>query len=217
MFGKSKTDALFFDAFMTHAKHTLEAAKHIRSLFDELGNAKDLARAVAEAEHAGDQVTHDTIKRLHETWITPFDRADIHALISRMDDVLDLTEAVSERIILFEITTVRPGAKEIAAILVKCCEHLVRAMELLPSMKQSKELLEICVKIGKLENEADSMYRQSIAALFKKGGTETFPNDGGNDPLEVMKWRDIFDALETATDRCNDVANVIEGVVLEYA
>lgn len=207
MFGKSKTDELFFDAFLSHARSTLEAAKLIQSLFEELGNAKDLARAVSEAEHAGDIVTHTTMKRLHETWITPFDRADIHALISRMDDVLDLTEAVSERVLLFEITQPRPHAKDLAALLVKGCEKMLRAIELLPNLKSSKELLEICVEIGKLENEADALYRKAIAELFKPG----------NDPLDVMKWRDIYDALETATDRCADVANVIEGVVLEYA
>lgn len=207
MFGKSKTDELFFDAFLRHARSSLEAAKLIRSLFEELGNAVDLARAVGEAEHAGDVITHETMKRLHETWITPFDRADIHALISRMDDVLDLTEACSERVLLFEIKVPRPHAKELADLLVKCCEKMLRAVELLPNLKQSKELLEICVEIGKLENDADALYRKAIAELFKPG----------NDPLDVMKWRDIYDALETATDRCADVANVIEGVVLEYA
>lgn len=207
MFGKSKSDQRFFDAFSKHAQHTLEASKYISALFKELDNAKDLARAVSEAEHAGDQVTHDTIKHLHETWITPFDRADIHALISRMDDVLDLTEAVSERVILFEIREPRSGAQEIADVLVKCCEKILRAVELLTSMKNSAELLQLCVDIGKLENEADSLYRRAIADLFKPG----------NDPLVVMKWRDVFDSLETATDRCADVANVIEGVVLEYA
>jgi predicted phosphate transport protein (TIGR00153 family) len=207
MFGKSKTDELFFDAFVRHGRATLDAAKHVRALFDELPNASDLARAISEAEHLGDQITHETMKRLHETWITPFDRADIHTLISRMDDVLDLTEAVSERVLLFEISAARPHAKELADVLVKSCELMVRAAELLPSLKQSKDLLEICVEIGKRENDADVIYRKAIATLFKPG----------NDPLDVMKWRDIYDALETATDRCADVANVIEGVVLEYA
>ena len=218
MLGKRKSDQRFFDAFTKHAQHTLEAAKHVAALFKELDNAKDLARAVSEAEHAGDQVTHDTIKHLHETWITPFDRADIHALISRMDDVLDLTEAVSERVVLFEIHTPAPGAQEISEILVKCCEKILRACELLTSMKNAKELLEICIEIGKLENQADSLYRKAIAALFRKGpAPEGAYRSGGDDPLEVMKWRDVFDSLETATDRCADVANVIEGVVLEYA
>jgi uncharacterized protein len=207
MFGRSKSDEQFFDGFLRHGKATFEAAKLVRALFDELGNAKDLARAISEYEHTGDQITHQTIKHLHETWITPFDRGDIRTLISRMDDVLDLTEAVSERVLLFEITEARPHAKEIADILVKCSEKIVRAMELLPTLKQSAELLEICVALGKLENEADAAYRQAIATLFKPG----------NDPLIVMKWRDIYDSLETATDRCNDVANLIEGIVLEYA
>lgn len=207
MFGKSKSDETFFDGFLRHGRSTLEAAKLIRALFDEMHNAKDLSRAVSEAEHTGDQITHETIRRLHETWITPFDRADIHALISRMDDVLDLTEAVSERVLLFELEDTKPQAKDLADILVRCCEAMLRAMELLPNLKRSPELLEICVSIGKMENEADVIYRQAIADLFKTG----------SDPLEVMKWRDIFDALETATDRCADVANVIEGVVLEYA
>lgn len=207
MFGRSKTDALFFEAFAQHAQLTLDAAKLVRSLFDELDDSKDIARAISEVEHNGDQVTHETIRRLHETWITPFDRADIHTLISRMDDVLDLAEAVSERVVLFEIEAARPGAKEICEILVSCCELIVRAVKLLPTMKKSEDLLELCVQIGKQENEADALYRKAIADLFRKG----------NDPLEVMKWRDIFDSLETATDRCADVANVIEGVVLEYA
>lgn len=207
MFGKSKSDELFFDAFIRHGKATLEAAKLVRAMFDELGNAHDIARAVSEYELQGDQITHETIKRLHETWITPFDRADIHELIARLDDILDLTEAVSERIQLFEIREPKQGAKDLADVLVKCTECVLRGMELLPTLKQSRELLDITVQLGKLENDADQIYRKSIASLYKPG----------NDPLEVMKWRDIFDALESATDRCADVANVIEGVVLEYA
>ncbi len=207
MFGTTKSDELFFDAFLRHGKASLEAAKLVRALFDELGNTAELARSVSEFESQGDQITHETIKRLHETWITPFDRADIHELISRLDDILDLTEAVSERVLLFEIHKPRPGVQELADVLVRCCEAVLRGMELLPTLKQSRELLDICVQLGKLENEADQIYRKGIAALYKPG----------NDPLEVMKWRDIFDALESATDRCADVANVIEGVVLEYA
>jgi predicted phosphate transport protein (TIGR00153 family) len=207
MFGRSKTDALFFDAFVKHGKKSLEAAQLVLALFRELDRAKDLARAIGEAEHAGDEITHATIKALHEIWITPFDRTDIQRLISRLDDVLDLIEATSERVLLFEITTARPQAEELAVILVKCCEKILRALELLPELKRSRELLDLCVEIGALESEADGVYRRAIAQLFKPG----------NDPLEVMKWRDVFDALETATDKCNDVANIIEGVVLEYA
>ncbi len=207
MFGKSSSDALFFDAFMKHAQHTLEAARTVRRMFDELDRKKELAKEVIDHEHAGDSITHETIRRLHETWITPFDRSDIHGLISRMDDVLDLTEAVAKRVVLFEIDEARPGAKELADILVKSSQLLVEATNELPTLKKSSRVLEVCLELGRLENLADDEYRKALAGLYK----------AGNDPLEVMKWRDIYDALETAMDKCNDVANVLEGVVLEYS
>lgn len=207
MFGKSSSDLRFFKAFIDHATRTLEAAKLVHRAFSELHNIAEIARAVSEVELAGDHITHNTMRTLHETWITPFDRADIHTLISRMDDVLDLTEAVTERVLLFEIKESRATAHELSSILVRCCEYVLKAVEQLQNLKNSSEILDFCVQIGKLEHEADAIYRQSIAALYRPG----------NDPLEVMKWRDVFDALETATDRCSDVANVIEGVVLEYA
>lgn len=206
MFGKSSSDALFFDAFRKHAEHTLEAAQVVRRMFDQLDRAKELAKEVVENEHAGDSITHETMRRLHETWITPFDRADIHTLISRMDDVLDLTEAVAKRVVLFEIDEARPPVKELADILVKSCEMLLEATKELPSLKKSPRVLEVCTQLGQLENDADDLYRKAIAQLYK----------AGNDPLVVMKWRDIFDALETATDRCADVANALESIVLEY-
>lgn len=207
MFGKSSSDTLFFDAFRKHAEHTLEAALLVRRMFDQLDRAKEIAKEVVENEHAGDTITHETMRRLHETWITPFDRGDIHTLISRMDEVLDLTEAVAKRVVLFEIDEARPPVKDLADILVKSAQVTLEATKELPTLKKSPHLLELCRKLGDLENEADDLYRKAIAQLYK----------AGNDPLVVMKWRDIFDALETAMDKCNDVANVLEGVVLEYS
>ena len=209
MFGSSKArDNVFFSTFSEHAMRSVEAAKLLMTMFGDLGNKERLAMDISEKEGAGDRLTHDTVKRLHETWITPLDRYDIHGLISKLDDVLDLIEAVAERVVLFEISDVRPGAIELARVLLKACEDMQKAMLLLPTLAtKSKELLEICVEINRLENEADAIYRRAIADLFKPG----------NDPIMVMKWRDIFDNLESATDRCEDVANIVEGVVLEYA
>jgi predicted phosphate transport protein (TIGR00153 family) len=208
MFGTPKTkDDVFFRAFATHAGQSVEASKMLRAMFEDLSQTPTLAPKIKAVENAGDTVTHETMKRLHETWITPLDRFDIHELISRLDDVLDLIEAVAERVLLFEVREVRPEAIELADVLTQSCENLVRAMELLPTLSRSKELLALCVEINRLENAADSIYRRAIAELFKPG----------NDPITVMKWRDIFDNLESATDRCEDVANIVEGVVLEYA
>jgi hypothetical protein len=210
MFGSKKTrDATFFNAFAEHAAQTVRAAELLLELFEDPSKKERLALDIGEQEAAGDRLTHDTMKRLHETWITPLDRYDIHNLISKLDDVLDLIEAVSERMVLFELTNPRTShAIELVRVLLKSCQDMQKAMKLLPTLSdKSKELLEICVEINRLENEADAIYRRAIAELFKPG----------NDPIEVMKWRDVYDNLESATDRCEDVANIVEGVVLEYA
>jgi predicted phosphate transport protein (TIGR00153 family) len=209
MFGSSKArDDVFFGAFTDHAARSVEAAKLLVEAFKHLEDKERIAMSISELEGAADRITHETVKRLHETWITPLDRDDIHALISKLDDVLDLIEAVSERLVLFDIKTAHPHALELARVLQKSCEDMHRAMSLMPQLAgKGKELLEICVEINRLENEADSIYRRAIAELFQ----------AGNDPIDVMKWRDIYDSLEGATDRCEDVANIVEGVVLEYA
>jgi hypothetical protein len=230
MFGSGKKrDAAFFDAFSRHAQRSVEAARMLVEMMGrlEVGNggaaeayrapeegdapvdelSKQLYVKIKDAETSADSITHETIKRLHETWITPFDRDDIHALITRMDDVLDLIEAAAERIVLYRVMVAPPEALELATLLVESCNVLAKAVALLGTMSRAPELLELCVEVNRLENAADSVHRRAMADLFK----------AGNDPLMVMKWRDILDGLESATDRCEDVANVLEGVVLEYA
>jgi predicted phosphate transport protein (TIGR00153 family) len=232
MFGSKKKDAAFFDAFSRHAAKSVEASHMLVEMMEllQVGNggaaknvyrlsnapsagpeleepAKQLYVKIKRAETEADSITHDTIKRLHENWITPFDRDDIHSLISRMDDVLDLIEAAAERIVLFQVAVAPPEAMELSKLLVLSCEALGRAIALLSTMARAPEILELCVEVNRLENAADSVHRRAMADLFK----------AGNDPLMVMKWRDILDGLESATDRCEDVANILEGVVLEYA
>ncbi len=231
MFGSKKKDAAFFEAFANHATTSVAASKMLAEMFshmkmgegavnrayrhaeestpvgDVAETTKTLARKIKEAEERGDTITHETVKRLHENWITPLDRYDIHGLISRLDDVLDLIESAAERVVLFHVHRAPPEAGQLAAILVLACEALAQAVALLPTMARSSEILALCVEINRLENEADHIHRKALADLFETG----------NDPLMVMKWRDIFDSLESATDRCEDVANIVEGVVLEYA
>jgi len=230
MFGSKKTDAAFFAAFSQHAAKSVEASHLLIEMLEllQVGDAaaRDVYRApgsnpprvdderakqlytrIKEAETQADGITHETIKRLHENWITPFDRDDIHNLITRMDDVLDLIEAAAERLVLYQVKVAPPEAKELATQLSSSCEVLAKAIGLLSSMARAPEILERCIEVNRLENAADSAHRRAMADLFK----------AGNDPLMVMKWRDILDGLESATDRCEDVANILEGVVLEYA
>ena len=220
-------DAIFFDAFSKHAETSVSAAKILKEMFagcttsaapapylapsesddGDLAAIVQLGKQVKEAESKGDRITHETIKRLRENWITPLDRNDIHTLISRLDDVLDLIESAAERVVIFEVRMAPPDATELVEIIQKSCEALVTATGLLRSMKNAPAILELCVEVNRLENAADTIYRKAIADMFRTG----------NDPLLVMKWRDIFDSLESAADCCEDAANVIEGVVLEYA
>jgi uncharacterized protein len=201
-------DDVFFNAFNTHAAKSVEASKLLVEMLEDIRKAPELSKRIKDLEHQADKITHDCVAALHQTWITPLDREEIHALITRLDDVLDSIEAASERVILFEIDDVTPEGLELAKAVIASCEATLSAVQLLRDVsKQSQKLLSLCVEINKHENTADLRYRTAIAKLYKSG----------SDPLLVMKWRDIYDHLETATDRCEDVANIIEGVVLEHA
>ena len=165
-----------------------------------------------QIEHDADTITHETVKRLHNTWITPLDRHDIHDLITRLDDVLDMIEAVSERVALFRVEKKHPIAIELGEVLLKACEVLESAVSGASNISNaSKKILDAAVEANRLENEADDLYRKALGELFNPAPGTTV------DPLEIMKWREIFDYLENATDACEDVANVLEGIVLEYA
>lgn len=200
-------DRVFFDAFTSHAEKSVEASKLLVQMLSDLSKAPDISKRINDLEHEGDKITHDCVAALHQTWITPLDREEIHALITRLDDVLDAIEAASERVILFELTEATPEGQDLCRAVVASCEAVHSAVQSLRDLKQSKRLLALCVEINKHENTADLCYRTAVAKLFK----------AGSDPLLVMKWRDIYDHLEMATDRCEDVANIIEGVVLEHA
>ncbi|CAN5347000.1 DUF47 family protein [soil metagenome] len=213
MCGASDKDKEFFRAFSDHAKLSVDASRKLIELFEKPGRAAGIAEDIKQLESKGDNITHETVKRLHETWITPLDRHDIHQLITKLDDVLDMVEAVAERVHLFELTESRPLAKELAEVLVKCCESIARASDYLPAVsKSAKEMLAISVEVNLLENEADGLYRKALSELFNP----KIPADAAY-VLDVMKWREVYDYLENATDACEDVANVIEGIVLEYA
>jgi len=210
MIGSKQRDGAFYEAFEQHAACLVGASKLLFDAFDHVERSGELAERIRDLEHKGDKITHDTIARLHKTWITPLDSSDIRRLISALDDVLDLTEAVSERVVLFEIQTSQDDAQILSRVLVRSCEAVAKAIRLLPTLRRSDEILELCVEINRLENEADRTYRHALATLYRA-------NDAPAQTLDVLKWRDIYDNLEAATDRCEDIANILEGVVLEYA
>ncbi len=205
--GSSKSDRTFYEAFERHAACIVQAGKLLAELVRDPERGPELAQSVKDVENAGDKITHETIAKLHKTWITPIDRADIHSLISALDDVLDLIEAAAERVALYEVRNLPDFVVKLADSLGNATLAVEKAVKLLPQVKQPKQMLDVCIEINRLENEADDAYRHGLAALFK----------GEYDAIAVMKWRDIIDNLESATDRCEDVANILEGIVLEYS
>jgi len=197
----------FFEDFEKLAAATIDGA---RLLFDLLNNGDDItsrAQAIKDVEHRGDEIAHRAITRLHTQFITPFDRGEIHRLLSRIDDVLDLTDAASERLALYELTPMLPDARALSDVLLRTTMKMQEAVKGLRNVKDPAVVLQRCRELNELENEGDRLLRQGLADLFKSG----------RDPLTVMMWKEILDYIEQAIDRAEDVANVIEGVVLEHA
>lgn len=159
--------------------------------------------AIKDAEHRCDALTHDTIQRLHRTFVTPFDREDLHALAASLDNVMDAIDHAAALVRLYKIDKVRPGARELAHTVSGSADRLHTALE---SLAAKRPVQPHAVEINRLENEADRVYQEAISALFD---TET-------DPIKIMKWKELFDMLEQITDACEDVANVIEGVVVKH-
>ncbi len=198
----------FFSDFEAQAQSVTEGAKLLKALLDDFTDVPRKCQAIKDVEHRGDDITHRAFSRLHTQFITPFDRSEIHRLLSRIDDVLDLADAAAERLGLYDIDSVLPESRELAAVFVLQVERMEEAVNGLRNMKKNPQaILDACKEMNVLENQADSLTRRTMAKLFKRG----------NDPLTVMKWKEIIDLIEDATDRAEDVANVIEGVVLEHA
>src|SRR5689334_7436387 len=194
----------FFQMFADVASNLTKGAT---LLYDILKNPSgDPARIgqLQEIEHKGDEMTHAIIRMLNQTFITPFDREDIHMLTSSLDDVLDYVNAAATRMTLYRITNPPPVAADLAGLIIRQAEELSQAVELL---NDNKQLLDHCVEVNRLENEADRVSRKAIAELF----------DHEKDPIQLIKIKELYEVLETATDKAEDAANVLEAVALKSA
>jgi hypothetical protein len=198
----------FFNLFDGHAKLIVDGAIALADVLRHYENSKDRPigiKQIEDAEHAADRITHETVQLLHTTFVTPFDRDDIHRLISRMDDVLDLIQDTAESLVLYDIQKVTPDATQLAELLLRCAERVQSAVGLMASMADAPAILKICQEIDRLESDADKVMRSAISELFRNE----------SDVRQVIKLKAVYEALESATDKCQDVANVIESVVLE--
>ena len=205
MFNLIPREVRFFDLFDRQSEHIIRAAGVLHELVHNFADARAKAHAIKEIEHQGDQITHEIVKRLNTTFITPIDREDIHALATRLDDVLDYIEAAAERLVVYRIKEPTSACRAMAEVIVQQTHSMDRAIKCLRTMDPSFH--EHAVEVNRLENTADALLRDSLAALFEEQG----------DPIEVIKWKEIYETMEIVTDRCEDVANVIEGIILKMA
>lgn len=198
----------FFDYFNDHAEQILQGAIELNAFMNDIDNIETHVRNVETIEKRADKITQQTVALLHKTFITPLDRDEIHQLISKMDDILDMIEDVAQSMFLYNVHHVTPEAKKLAEICVTCAEKVKAGVALLSNMENSDAILKNCAEIDKLEAEADHVMRSAMAKLFR---------DMDIEPRELIKLKAIYEMLEEVTDRCVDVANIIEGIVVENA
>jgi len=203
MFRLIPREEKFFEFFTKAANNILDGAKVLVQMMDEQdGDLEKGWKQLEEFEHEGDKITHQIIRKLNRTFITPIDREDIHSLTVGLDDVMDLIEAVAARMSLYKIKQPTEEARKLAQVILKSAEEIVKAVS---NLERLDDVMEHCIEINRLENVADDISREAIAGLFDKG----------HDPIDVIKWKEIYETMETATDRCEDVANIVESVALK--
>lgn len=193
----------FFDDFQALADELMRGATLLEEMLQPEHPIWDKADEIKEVEHKCDSLTHEIIQRLNRTFVTPLDREDIYALARSLDDVMDAIDASATLVRLYRLDRIRDGARELARIITASVKEIHPA---LAALEQGKGLITNAVEINRLENEADRVHQQSVSCLF----------DTERDPIAVMKWKETLDFLEMATDRCEDVANVLEGVMVKH-
>jgi predicted phosphate transport protein (TIGR00153 family) len=208
MFGRlMPTEGKFFELFNQHADLCVKGAREMVALMTNFDDLENRVHAIEGIEKQADKVTHNTLEMLHKTFITPLDRDDIHQLITRMDDILDLLEDAAQTISLYDIKAITPEAKRLAELCLACTEKVKGGVSLLHNMDNSREILAICEEIDRLESDADHVMRAAMSKLFRDEP----------DVRNLIKLKAIYEILETVTDRCEDVANILEGIIVENA
>jgi predicted phosphate transport protein (TIGR00153 family) len=205
MFGLIPKDEKFFVMFKEMTTTIIEGAQLLKDMMDNFENPQLSQKLIKDVEHKADQLTHDIIKKLNKSFVTPLDREDIYALSAALDDILDLIDASAQRIVMYNVEKPTPEAKELAFLILKSCQSIDKAVALLGG--KLEPIAEYCTEVNALENEADRVCREAISRLF----------DEEKDPIQLIKWKEIYETLERATDKCEDAANILESVVVKNA
>ena len=195
----------FFDMFAEMASNLVEGATTLRGLLQNYKNVPEVVQKIKDIEHKGDDMTHAVVVKLNQTFITPFDREDIHQLASALDDVLDFINSAADRLLMYKVIAAPQAAAKLADVVVRQSQELSKAVLLLE--KNHQKVLDHCVEVNRLENEADAIARDAIGKLFQEE----------KDPIQLIKIKELMEVLETATDKAEDAANVLETVILKSA
>ena len=197
-------DEKFFELFEEESRNIYKGAKLLKEMVDNFSEAESKAKEIFDVEYEGDRITHEIIRSLNKTFITPLDREDIYNLASKMDDVLDLIESVTDRMVIYKIEEPTPECCKLVDIILRMTEVITWGVA---NLKNLGHVYDHCIEINRLENEADRVTRDAISRLF----------DQEKDPIAVIKWKELYEKLEDTTDACEDVANILESVVLKNA
>jgi predicted phosphate transport protein (TIGR00153 family) len=198
---------IFFELYEESAENMVRTAELMKEMVDSWENIEQKVEQIDEYEHVGDNTTHKIIALLHRTFVTPFDQEDMALLAHSLDDIVDLIHAAAVAMLIYKIDAPKEGARELAGIIVTASKEVEVALKQLRNHPKLKQVLEHCIEINRLENAADKVFRSAMAELF----------ENCNDTADIIKWREILEHMESATDRCEDVANVLEGVALKHA
>jgi predicted phosphate transport protein (TIGR00153 family) len=205
MFGMIPKDEKFFIMFREMTWNIIEGAELLKDMLDNYHDPAGSQMRIKEVEHKGDSLTHEIIKKLNKSFVTPLEREDIYALSAALDDILDLIDASAQRFVMYNVEKPTPEAKELAFLILKSCQVISKGVSLLGG--KLEYISECCVEVNSLENESDRVCREVISRLFLEE----------KDPIQIIKWKEIYETLERAVDKCEDAANILESVVLKNA
>jgi len=199
-------DERFFDLFEKAAGVVLAGAETLMQMLNDFDNAEQYRKRIGDLEHEGDAVIHAVMDKLNRAFVTPFDQEDIRAIASRLDDIIDFTQAAAERLLLYRVKQPYPASIELTGVLVQTVQQVQLVVGLLRDLSNRRAIVEGCIEINRLENAGDHIYRAALGQLFEDG-----------DLLELMRWKEIIEQIEQSIDQCEDLADVIESVVVKHA
>ncbi|MHC1681790.1 MAG: DUF47 domain-containing protein [Clostridiaceae bacterium] len=207
MFSLSPREDKFFDMFVTYAETIHKSSVLLKEFLVDVSNPQEKYKAIKDLEHEADNHLHNLFEELNKSFITPIDREDIHMIGRTLDDIIDKIDVTSSRIVMFNITEVRPQAVAFADVIIQATKEVIKLMNELKVMKKSKTLPQIIKDINLLEDNGDLIFREAVSELF----------NGQTDTLEVIKWKEIFEKLEGSLNSCENLANIVDGVVMKNA